>query len=173
MGSTLWSETWTGRMSTCWFHCKCSALPISRDHFSPNNSRKTSIARPLGWGMGVVREFQVWPKFYLRSCCAGCNIVLYCTAIYWDSIIMRSHRRVYSTTLNFTRQRSWKGQGINSLIRPFISPRFSHIFHTIADEIDMKLCGCIHYGTFQTWITFSHASTDALFRVDRAKSGQN
>ena len=22
------------------------------------------------------------PKFYVRSCCAGCNVVLYCTAIY-------------------------------------------------------------------------------------------
>ena len=45
-------------------------LPISRGHFSPNNSRKTPTARPLG-----------------RSCCVINNIVLYCTAIYRESIV--------------------------------------------------------------------------------------
>ena len=50
-----------------------SGLPISLGHFSPNNSRKTPIARPLGRGMGVLREFKVWPKLYHRSCCAVCN----------------------------------------------------------------------------------------------------
>ena len=59
-----------------------SALPIYRSHFSLNNSRKTPITRPLGRGMGVFRKFKTWLKFHLRSCCAGCNVVLYCTAIY-------------------------------------------------------------------------------------------
>ena len=65
-----------------------SALPISRGHCSPHNSRKTLIARPLGRGMGVFREFEMWPKFYLRKCCAVCNIVFYCTAIYRESIVL-------------------------------------------------------------------------------------
>ena len=47
----------------------------------PNNSRKTPIARPLGRGMGVSREFEIWPKFYTRSCCDVCIVVLYFTAI--------------------------------------------------------------------------------------------
>ena len=53
----------------------------SRGHFSPNNSRKTSIGRPLGLGMGVFRDFEVLPKFQLGSCCDGCNTMLYCAAI--------------------------------------------------------------------------------------------
>ena len=65
-----------------------SALPTSRGHFSPHNSRKTLIARPLGRGMGVFREFEMWPKFYIQSCCAVCNIVLYCTVIYRESIVL-------------------------------------------------------------------------------------
>ena len=64
-----------------------NALPISRGHFSPKNSRKAPKARPLRRGMGVFREFGVWPKFYLRSCCTVCNSVLHCTAIYRESII--------------------------------------------------------------------------------------
>ena len=64
-----------------------SALPISRGHFSPKNSWKTPMARLLGRGMGVFGEFEIWPKFYLRSCYTSCNIVLYCTAIYWESIV--------------------------------------------------------------------------------------
>ena len=36
-----------------------SAIPISRGHFPPNNSRKTPIARPHGRAMGVFREFEV------------------------------------------------------------------------------------------------------------------
>ena len=35
----------------------------------------TPIARQLGRGMGGFREFEVWPKFYLRSC-ALCTILL-------------------------------------------------------------------------------------------------
>ena len=53
-----------------------NALPISRGQLSPNNSRKTSIARPLGRGMDFFRKFEIWPKSYLRSCCVGWNIVL-------------------------------------------------------------------------------------------------
>ena len=51
-----------------------SGLPIYRGHFAPNNSRKTSILRPLGRNMGVFCEFEVWPKFVLRSCCVWCDI---------------------------------------------------------------------------------------------------
>ena len=63
----------------------CSALPIYRGHFSPHNSRKTPIARPLGRGMGVFREFEVWPKFYLRSCCTWA-ISCYVVPWYIDSL---------------------------------------------------------------------------------------
>ena len=50
----------------------------SRGHFSPNNSRKTSIGRPLGLGMGVFRDFEVLPKFQLEVVVMGvipCYIV--------------------------------------------------------------------------------------------------
>ena len=63
-----------------------SALPISHDHIPPNNSGKTPTACLWGWAMGVFREFEVWPKFYLRSCC---NNMLYCTAFYQESIVLR------------------------------------------------------------------------------------
>ena len=43
------------------------APPIYRGHFSSNNSRKTPIARPLGRYRGLFREFEVSPKFQLRS----------------------------------------------------------------------------------------------------------
>ena len=66
------------------------AIPIYRDHFSRNHSRKTPIARPSGRGMGVLRELEVGTKFYIRSC-AVCNIVSYCTAIYRESIILHSY----------------------------------------------------------------------------------
>ena len=65
-----------------------SVLPISRGHFSPNNSRRTPIARSLGWDMDVILEFEVLPKFYIRNWCVGWNIVLYCTAIYPESIVL-------------------------------------------------------------------------------------
>ena len=74
-------------MTTFHYSSMYSALPISRGHFTPYNSRKTPIARPLGRGMGVFRESECWSKFYLRSCCAVCNFVLYCTAIYRESIV--------------------------------------------------------------------------------------
>ena len=86
--------------TTSSFHCRTScfqlsldltwysALPISHGHFSPNNSRKTPMARPFGRDMGVFRELKIWPKFRIRSCCTVCNIVLYCTVIYRESIIM-------------------------------------------------------------------------------------
>ena len=51
-------------------------------YFSPNNSRKTPIARPSGRGMGAFGAFEVWPKFYLWSVCALCYRALYCTAMY-------------------------------------------------------------------------------------------
>ena len=59
-----------------WCFCQYSAHSIFCGPFSPNNSRKTTIAHPLGRGMGVLREFEVWPKLYHRSCCVVCNIVL-------------------------------------------------------------------------------------------------
>ena len=65
-----------------------SALRISRGHFSPNNSRITTIARPKGRGMGVFQELEVWSKFYLRIYCIVCNIVLYHTVIYRESMVL-------------------------------------------------------------------------------------
>ena len=54
-----------------------SALPISRGHFSPNNSWSTPIARSLGRDMDVILEFEVLSKFYIRNWRVGWNIVLY------------------------------------------------------------------------------------------------
>ena len=65
------------------------APDISRSLF-PSNSRKTFIACPLRRGMAVLREFDVWELSYLRSCCPGCNVVLYCTAIYREFIVLGS-----------------------------------------------------------------------------------
>ena len=45
--------------------------------------------RPLGQSMGVFGQFEVLPTFFLISCRAGCNIALYCTAIYRESIVSR------------------------------------------------------------------------------------
>ena len=56
-------------------------LPISGGHLSPHNSQKTPIARWLERGIGVFREFEISPKFYLRNCVAY-NIGLFCSAIY-------------------------------------------------------------------------------------------
>ena len=53
-----------------------SALSIYRGLFSPNNSRKTPIARPLGRDMVVFRDFLIWPKFYLGSYCAVDDITV-------------------------------------------------------------------------------------------------
>ena len=47
----------------------------------------TPIARPLGWDMGVLREFKVQPKFYLRTCCA----ISCCTALYRESTVLHSN----------------------------------------------------------------------------------
>ena len=67
-----------------------SALPISRGHFSPNNSWRTPITRSLRWDMDVILEFEVLPKLYTRNWCVGWNIVLYCTAIYREPIVLCS-----------------------------------------------------------------------------------
>ena len=64
-------ETILVTLLMCWLY---SALPISRGHFSPNTSGKTS---PWSW---------IMPKFYLRCLCTVCNIVLYCTTVYQDSV---------------------------------------------------------------------------------------
>ena len=53
------------------------ALPIYRVLFSPYNSRKTPIARPLGRGTGVFREIVVWPNFTFEFsvlCVVSCNM---------------------------------------------------------------------------------------------------
>ena len=64
-----------------------SALPISRGHLFPNNSRKTPMARPLGLNMGVFHEFKIWPNFALEVYTVS-NIVLYCTAICREYIVL-------------------------------------------------------------------------------------
>ena len=65
-------------------------IPISRVNFPSNESRKTPPVVPWGRRMGVWREFEMWPKFYLRGCCDVCNNVLYSTAIYRESIVFVS-----------------------------------------------------------------------------------
>ena len=65
-----------------------STLPIYRGLSSPNNSRMTPIARPLGRGMGVFRESLIWPKFPRSNLV---YIVLYGTVIYRESIVYGTH----------------------------------------------------------------------------------
>ena len=45
------------------------ALPISPGHFSPNNSRKTTMALPQRWDKGIFQELEVWPKFFRGIYC--------------------------------------------------------------------------------------------------------
>ena len=77
------NNIWTNNFEMSWY----SALPISHGHSSLNNSQETPIARPLGRAMGVLRGFKVWPTLYRRGHFVVCNIVLYCTAIYWESTV--------------------------------------------------------------------------------------
>ena len=44
------------------------AISIFRGHFL--QITKNTLALPWGRGMGVFREFEEWPKSYLRNCCA-------------------------------------------------------------------------------------------------------
>ena len=74
---------------------RLSAFPIYRGLFSPINSRKTPVPRPLGRGMFVFREFLLWPKFYLRIHCAVSSIVLYCITIYRESIVLTTWTKYY------------------------------------------------------------------------------
>ena len=75
-----------------------SVLLISCSHFSPNDSWKTPIVRPLGQVMGVFCEFEVWLKFYL--CCVWCNILSWCTMIYRVYSILEYHWTVKSVWLH-------------------------------------------------------------------------
>ena len=64
-----------------------SALPIYRSHFFPiTHERHPWLARKGEVWVSFL-EFQFWPKVYLRICSAVCIIVLYCTAIYRESIL--------------------------------------------------------------------------------------
>ena len=104
------NQTTTKYRQYVWFiHSNYSASPISCGCFPANNSRKTSIARPLGRGMGVFREFEIWPKFYTQSCCAGCNIVLYCTVIYRQSIVPQIYKHSFSWSHIYFWERHGKG----------------------------------------------------------------
>ena len=89
----VWAMAWT----LTWHFVKCrpvstpSALSISRGHFSPNNSRKTAISRPLGQDMATFHDFEIWPMFCLQIYCHVCDIVLYCTTIYRESVVFIFH----------------------------------------------------------------------------------
>ena len=65
--------------------------PVTRKCFhlmtSSCNSRKTAIARPLGRDLAAFQAFEIWTKFCFRIYCPVCNIVLYCTAVYRESIV--------------------------------------------------------------------------------------
>ena len=71
--------------------CHYSALPIYHGLFSPNNSRKTHIARSLGRSMGVFREILIWLTF------SPLNLV-YC--VWYRVIWHRNISRVYSSYRN-------------------------------------------------------------------------
>ena len=88
------------QQTTCWTQTQdviqC-APDISRLIFSKQLTKGT-IARPWGRDMGVFREFEVWPKFYPRNCCAVCNNILWYTVIYREFIILSKCREM-STVL--------------------------------------------------------------------------
>ena len=93
-----------------------STLTISCTHFSPSNSWKTPMTHPLGRDMGVFCEFNVWPKFRIRRCCTVCNIMLYCTVIYQESIVMtgtecRSDYELTKILINLPSWASYGGSG--------------------------------------------------------------
>ena len=70
-------------------HEKYSVIAISLGHFSPNNSRRTSMACPSGRAIGVFSEFGVRRNLYRRSSCTMCSIRLHYTAIYRDSTVFQ------------------------------------------------------------------------------------
>ena len=54
------------------------SLPISRRHFHLNISRKAVIALPLGRGMAVFHQLEIWSNFTLKVvvlCAISCYIV--------------------------------------------------------------------------------------------------
>ena len=81
-----------------WRHCNPNVIQSNHYHQPrialPNTVRCRHLAVTFlqmnherqGWVMAAFRDFEVWSKFYFRSC-ALCNSVLYCTGIYWESIV--------------------------------------------------------------------------------------
>ena len=61
----------------CNWRCTHCPLPIYRGHLSSNNSRRKPISHPNVVHMGIFREFEVWQKYYIWNCCAGCDIMWY------------------------------------------------------------------------------------------------
>ena len=57
-------------------------IPISGGHVSSIDRQK-----PIGRVMDVFRELKFWPRFHIPSCCAGCNVLLICTAIYRECLV--------------------------------------------------------------------------------------
>ena len=69
-------------------HCTpYSALPISRGHFSPNNSRKTPIVRPLGRNMGCL----LWVQSLAE---VSHSKMLYC--VQYRAILHRYISKIYN-----------------------------------------------------------------------------
>ena len=71
------------------FQSLCSkqcAPDISRPPLSKQLMRDTHSS-PVSTRYGCISWVEVWPKSYLRSCCAECNIVLYGAAIYRGNIV--------------------------------------------------------------------------------------
>ena len=96
-----------------------SALPIYRGLFPHNNSREAPTACPLGQAMGVSWKILVWPKFYQIKCNV-CGIVLYDTAIYWESIACRLLGETVSPSRAFLICMRYIMQSLSSITNLFV-----------------------------------------------------
>ena len=79
----LWS-------TSVWLVCYQNNTVHSRDPglLYPQQLIEDSRSSPNRTRYVCLSEFKIWQNFCLWICCAVCNIMLYCTMIYQESIIM-------------------------------------------------------------------------------------
>ena len=92
----------------------------------------------------------------------------------WDHIIfimeipifVRQHRYIETVPCFYWPLTNRVGIGVGIAIsvcpwvHSFIHLIHLHISHQTADRIDLKLSGCVHYGSLQAWLRFGLASLD-------------
>ena len=105
-----------------------------------------------GGGIGGFRDFEVWLKFYVGSCCAVCKIVLYCSAIYWIYInvwvevadCLCTHNGLYCCLFGRNKhQKQPSSEHINSSLRQYIHYTCSHYSDVIMSMMASHTTGIL------------------------------